>query len=206
MATCIISTAQQAKPKVIGHIEPWRAQLTILSRVERTYSEEIRDMKTWRSLVLESGEFKERCRELSSHLRGLLGQSLTLKLAKRPFRLSNLYRLPLVAYLEFLPFPSSTSEPFHLPLWGWPIPDPISFPKSPFLQQNLLCWSRGSWDILRLLTDIIPRSFQALLVALSVSQRSERDRIVGRTCWSWGWCCLRFFGGGWNGTKRMCWS
>jgi len=35
---CIISTAQHAKPKVIGHIDPCRAQLTTLSIVERTYS------------------------------------------------------------------------------------------------------------------------------------------------------------------------
>jgi len=35
----IISTAQQAKPNVIGHIEPCLAQLTTLSIVERTYSE-----------------------------------------------------------------------------------------------------------------------------------------------------------------------
>lgn len=35
---CIISTAQQARPKVIGHIDPCRAQLTTLSSVDRTYS------------------------------------------------------------------------------------------------------------------------------------------------------------------------
>lgn len=37
-AMCIISTAQHAKPNVIGHIEPWRPQLAILSNVDRTYS------------------------------------------------------------------------------------------------------------------------------------------------------------------------
>lgn len=37
-AMCIISTAQHAKPNVIGHIEPCRAQLTILSIVDKTYS------------------------------------------------------------------------------------------------------------------------------------------------------------------------
>jgi hypothetical protein len=36
--THIISTAQHARPNVIGHIEPCRAQLTTLSRVDRTYS------------------------------------------------------------------------------------------------------------------------------------------------------------------------
>lgn len=36
---CIISTAQQARPNVMGQIEPWRAQLTSLSRVESTYSD-----------------------------------------------------------------------------------------------------------------------------------------------------------------------
>ena len=36
--TYIISTAQHARPKVMGHIEPCRAQLTTLSRVDRTYS------------------------------------------------------------------------------------------------------------------------------------------------------------------------
>jgi len=37
--THIISTAQHAIPKVIGHIEPCLAQLTILSKVDKTYSE-----------------------------------------------------------------------------------------------------------------------------------------------------------------------
>lgn len=35
---CIISTAQHANPKVMGHIEPCLAQLTILSNVDSTYS------------------------------------------------------------------------------------------------------------------------------------------------------------------------
>ena len=33
-----ISTAQHARPKVMGHAELWRAQLTILSSVDRVYS------------------------------------------------------------------------------------------------------------------------------------------------------------------------
>jgi hypothetical protein len=35
---CIISTAQQANPKVIGHIEPVRAQFINASTLESTYS------------------------------------------------------------------------------------------------------------------------------------------------------------------------
>jgi len=35
---CIISTAQHANPKVIGHIEPCRAQFATLSKVDNTYS------------------------------------------------------------------------------------------------------------------------------------------------------------------------
>ena len=38
MKADIISTAQHARPKVMGHIDPCLAQLTILSRVVRTYS------------------------------------------------------------------------------------------------------------------------------------------------------------------------
>ena len=34
--TCIISTAQQARPKVIGHIDPVRAQFTKLSTFDTT--------------------------------------------------------------------------------------------------------------------------------------------------------------------------
>ncbi len=35
---CIISTAQQAKPKVMGHMEPVRAQFINASTLESTYS------------------------------------------------------------------------------------------------------------------------------------------------------------------------
>lgn len=34
----ILTTAQQAKPKVMGQIEPSRAQLTTRSTVDKTYS------------------------------------------------------------------------------------------------------------------------------------------------------------------------
>lgn len=35
---CIISTAQQARPKVMGQIEPALAQLTTVSNLDTTYS------------------------------------------------------------------------------------------------------------------------------------------------------------------------
>ena len=35
---CIISTAQQARPKVIGHMDPLRPQLAMASRVVAMYS------------------------------------------------------------------------------------------------------------------------------------------------------------------------
>jgi hypothetical protein len=66
-AECIISTAQQARPKVMGQREPLRAQLTRSSTLLTTYSTPFLVLRSWSTLPtletsLEAGARRGRVR------------------------------------------------------------------------------------------------------------------------------------------------
>jgi len=62
-AACIISTAQQANPKVIGHREPLRAQFTRSSILETVYSTPFATGTLSRKPLVSSSTLSKRLRE-----------------------------------------------------------------------------------------------------------------------------------------------
>ena len=73
---CIISTAQQANPKVIGHIEPTRAQFTSASTVVETNSAPLSALPLLKNSFTDSSGEKHGARGAQSNRGGELRAAL----------------------------------------------------------------------------------------------------------------------------------